>query len=268
MKKHFIILSLLVLSLTACSNGVSQSDYDSLKADYENLKGKYEEALEKLEDNSSKSSGKSSKLLNKVSDFTDSKIKGTTVAEAQIGTNKLLYITTTSDSEDVSDRVGELLLKDWFDYDYVLWTRCNNYDPIFTVRYEKDTNALLSHFWISDTESSSSSSSTKKSTGNKASSNNISLGKKNALNSALSYLNVLSFSYSGLIEQLEYEGYSIEEATYAADNCGADWNAQAAKKAQEYISVLSFSRSGLIEQLEYDGFTNAQAEYGAAAVGY
>lgn len=92
---------------------------------------------------------------------------------------------------------------------------------------------------------------------------NISSGKKNALEQAYSYLNAMAFSYSGLIEQLEYEGYSTEEATYAVDNCGADWKEQAAKKAEEYLNSMSFSKSGLIEQLEYEGFTHEQAVYGA-----
>ena len=72
----------------------------------------------------------------------------------------------------------------------------------------------------------------------------------------------MAFSYRGLVEQLEYEGYTTSEAEYAADNCGADWNLQAVKKAKEYLSVMSFSRDGLIEQLEYEGFTNSQATYG------
>lgn len=91
---------------------------------------------------------------------------------------------------------------------------------------------------------------------------NISAGKKNALDQAYSYLNAMAFSYSGLIEQLEYEGYSTEDATYAVDHCGADWNDEAAKKAEEYLNTMSFSRSGLIEQLEYEGFTHDQAVYG------
>jgi hypothetical protein len=94
------------------------------------------------------------------------------------------------------------------------------------------------------------------------------MGQKNALRSANSYLNVLAFSYNGLIKQLEYEGYSTEDATYAADHCGADWNEQAAKSAKSYLSSMSFSRSGLIQQLEYEGFTPSQAEYGATANGY
>lgn len=94
------------------------------------------------------------------------------------------------------------------------------------------------------------------------------MGEKNALSSAHSYLNVMGFSCSGLIEQLEFEGYTTEEATYAADNCGADWNEQAAIVAESYINTMSFSRNGLIDQLLFEGFTQEQAEYGASAVGY
>ena len=45
-----------------------------------------------------------------------------------------------------------------------------------------------------------------------APSDSVSTGKKNALKSAEQYLNVMAFSYSGLIDQLEYEGYTAEEA--------------------------------------------------------
>lgn len=96
----------------------------------------------------------------------------------------------------------------------------------------------------------------------------LTTGQKNALSKANDYLRFMPFSYSGLIEQLEYEGYSTEEATYAVDNCGANWNEQAAKKAQEYLNIMSFSRQGLIDQLKYEGFTQEQAEYGVSAVGY
>lgn len=91
--------------------------------------------------------------------------------------------------------------------------------------------------------------------------------QSNALRMAKQYLDYTAFSHSGLIEQLEYEGFSNTDATYGADNCGADWNAQAAKKAQEYLDYTAFSRQGLIEQLEYEGFTADQAAYGASAVG-
>lgn len=96
------------------------------------------------------------------------------------------------------------------------------------------------------------------------------MGQKNALNKAKDYLYVLPFSRESLIEQLErYDKYSHEDAVYAVDNCGADWNEQAARKAKDYLEILSFSKSGLIEQLErYDGFTHEQAVYGAEQNGY
>lgn len=94
------------------------------------------------------------------------------------------------------------------------------------------------------------------------------IGEKNALSKALSYLRYSAFSYSGLVEQLEYEGYTRQEAVYGVDNCGANWNEQAALKAQSYLDYSAFSREGLIEQLEYEGFTREQAEYGVQAVGY
>ena len=94
------------------------------------------------------------------------------------------------------------------------------------------------------------------------------MGERNALAKAKSYLDFTAFSYTGLIDQLEYEGFSAEEATYGADNCGADWNEQAAKKAKSYLEFTSFSRSGLMDQLLYDGFTQEQAEYGVTQNGY
>ncbi len=95
------------------------------------------------------------------------------------------------------------------------------------------------------------------------SSSSIPAGKKNALESAEQYLSFMAFSYSGLIDQLEYEGYSSEEAEYAAKNCGADWSEQAVLSAKQYLKTMSFSKDGLIEQLEYEGFTHEQATYGA-----
>ena len=101
-----------------------------------------------------------------------------------------------------------------------------------------------------------------------AESQSVSVGEKQALEKAYDYLEYTAFSYTGLIEQLEFEGFSNSEATYAADNCEADWNEQAALKAQQYLEYSSFSRSGLIEQLEFEGFTHSQAEYGVTQNGY
>jgi len=102
----------------------------------------------------------------------------------------------------------------------------------------------------------------------KEESDTATIGEKNALSKALSYLKYSAFSYSGLIDQLEFEGYTYEEAKYGVDNCEADWNEQAALKAQSYLDYSAFSREGLIDQLEFEGFTKAQAEYGVQVVGY
>lgn len=92
-------------------------------------------------------------------------------------------------------------------------------------------------------------------------------GEKNALATAKNYLSIMPFSHSGLKKQLLYEGYTEKEASYGADNCGADWFEQAAKSGKKYLELMPFSRDGLIKQLEYEGFTHEQAEYGASANG-
>ena len=97
---------------------------------------------------------------------------------------------------------------------------------------------------------------------------NMTETQETALDRAKGYISSSPFSHDGLIDQLMYEKFSKEDATFAADNCGADWNEQAALKAQSYLDLMSFSRSQLIDQLEFEGFTTEQAEYGATAVGY
>lgn len=94
------------------------------------------------------------------------------------------------------------------------------------------------------------------------------MGERNALSKAMDYLAYTSFSYTGLIEQLEFEGYSHSEAKYGADHCGANWYEQAKYKARDYLDYTSFSRTGLIEQLEFEGFTYDQAVYGVEQNGY
>lgn len=90
----------------------------------------------------------------------------------------------------------------------------------------------------------------------------VTTGERNALKKAQSYLNVIAFSRDRLIGQLEYEGFSQSEATYGADNVGANWNEQAVKKAKSYLDSSAFSYSRLVDQLEYEKFTHEQAVYG------
>ena len=91
----------------------------------------------------------------------------------------------------------------------------------------------------------------------------LTTGQKNALKAAESYLSLMGFSHDGLVAQLEFDQYSNEDAVFAADNCGADWNEQALKSAKSYLDLTSFSYSGLIKQLEYDKYTTEQATYAA-----
>jgi hypothetical protein len=91
--------------------------------------------------------------------------------------------------------------------------------------------------------------------------------QQNAVEKAADYLSYSSFSRSGLIKQLKFEGFSTKQATFGVDAQKANWNEQAAKKAGEYLENGSFSRSGLIEQLKFEGFTTGQATYGVKKAG-
>lgn len=96
----------------------------------------------------------------------------------------------------------------------------------------------------------------------------LTLGQKNALETAKDYLEYSSFSKQGLFDQLKFEGYEDADCQFAVDNCGADWMVQAEKTAKSYMEYSSFSKQGLIDQLVYEGFSQEEAEHGAAAVGY
>lgn len=81
------------------------------------------------------------------------------------------------------------------------------------------------------------------------------------------YLYTMPFSRSGLIEQLQFEGFDKTEATTAVDSITVDWYKQASLKAEQYLQTMPMSKSGLIEQLKFEGFTLAEATYGANSIG-
>lgn len=91
--------------------------------------------------------------------------------------------------------------------------------------------------------------------------------QKNAVAKAKSYLKFAAFSHQGLVDQLEYEKFSKQDALYGADHCGANWNEQAVRKAKSYLDLMAFSKKGLIDQLLYEGFTEQQASYGVDRCG-
>lgn len=88
-----------------------------------------------------------------------------------------------------------------------------------------------------------------------------------AVQAAEAYLAYTPFSREGLIEQLEFEGYTHSEAQKAVDSLSVDWEEQALLKAMDYLEYTAFSYSGLLEQLEYEGFSSTEAEYGVAHCG-
>ena len=93
------------------------------------------------------------------------------------------------------------------------------------------------------------------------------LGQANARLSAQMYLNIMPFSRQSLINQLVFEGFSLEYAIHGTDSLNANWNEQAALSAQTYLNIMPFSRQGLIDQLVFEGFTVEQATYGVNSVG-
>jgi hypothetical protein len=98
-------------------------------------------------------------------------------------------------------------------------------------------------------------------------------GQEQAIGKAEDYLSFTALSRKGLIRQLSSEageGFSVADATFAADHVKVNWNEQAAKKAKEYLQMTHFSRKGLVHQLESsagEGFTHAQAVYGVTKAG-
>ncbi len=85
-----------------------------------------------------------------------------------------------------------------------------------------------------------------------------------ALVMAKELLDGIAFSYNGLFQRLMFAGFSHEDALYAVDNCGADWNEEAVRMARSYAAQSSsITREKLIDQLKYEGFTDEQASYGA-----
>ena len=94
------------------------------------------------------------------------------------------------------------------------------------------------------------------------------IGQREALQAAKSYLSFGSFSRAGLISQLTSsygEGFSRADAVWGVNHAHANWNAEAVQAAKSYLRTGHFSRAALIQQLESpygDHFTHAQAVYG------
>lgn len=87
-----------------------------------------------------------------------------------------------------------------------------------------------------------------------------------AENARDNYFDFMAFSCDGLIGQLMFDGYSYQEAAYAAHTYSGNWETQAAIAAYLYRETASIrKRSEMINQLLFDGFTMWQAEVGYEA---
>lgn len=91
--------------------------------------------------------------------------------------------------------------------------------------------------------------------------------QQKALDKANEYVDTLPLSHDGLIKQLEYDGYTTDVATYAADNCSVNWNKEAKEMAEQYMDSTTYTYKEMVQQLETEGFTKEQAKFGAKAVG-
>jgi hypothetical protein len=96
------------------------------------------------------------------------------------------------------------------------------------------------------------------------------MGQREALDAATSYLRSGHFSRAGLIDQLDSpygEDFSHSEAVWGVNHAHANWYAEAVQAAKSYLRSGHFSRRGLIDQLESpygEHFTHAQAVYGVS----
>lgn len=87
--------------------------------------------------------------------------------------------------------------------------------------------------------------------------------QKTAALLARSYLIGSAFSRSGLISQLQSEGYSFETVEAAIDILSIDWQVQAVKRAKLLTQYEDYTLESLQERLlDYD-FTTEESEYAA-----
>lgn len=97
--------------------------------------------------------------------------------------------------------------------------------------------------------------------------------QENAIRAAQNYVDLMSFSKQGLIQQLSSpagDGYPKADAEIAVEHIDVDWYAEAVEAAESYMDLMPMSRSGLIQQLTSsagDGFTRKQAVHAADTLG-
>ncbi|AKE40856.1 Host cell surface-exposed lipoprotein [Corynebacterium kutscheri] len=94
-------------------------------------------------------------------------------------------------------------------------------------------------------------------------------GQKKALENTQRYLNgPVGFSYEGLRDQLQYEGFPEEDIRYALDEADIDWEDQAVKQARAYKDAdAALSNDDIYDKLISEKFTPEDARFGVASLG-
>jgi hypothetical protein len=89
--------------------------------------------------------------------------------------------------------------------------------------------------------------------------------KNAALIRAQEYIKSFGGSYKNLLDYLKNcLKFTLDEATYGADNCGIDWKQEAIRAAKKYIENNGeYSYEKMIFQLTLFDFTQEEAEYAA-----
>lgn len=75
------------------------------------------------------------------------------------------------------------------------------------------------------------------------------------------YLDMLSFSRQGLIDQLLFDGYPEDAVIAAVDACGADWQEQAFRFVEDMLEYYpDTTEESMLSMLLSDGYTQEEAE--------
>lgn len=69
------------------------------------------------------------------------------------------------------------------------------------------------------------------------------------------------FSYGGMVDLIELNGFSHEAAVYAADNCGADWYEMVWGELNAFWSPEGFDPQDAISNLQLRGFSYEETIY-------